>query len=289
MGQPAVRLRFHGTADPGDAGRRHLQPRHARRAGGGGALEPQGRGCGQVLRRLPRRRGADHARRGGPLSGLRYGEPAARSTWTSASSSAGRRTRRPRLSRWESEEILALSAYVGHQSRGMPVRSGRTRGWPVRSRAGDDAFQRRQGQLNFSCADCHDGSWGRQLGGSVIPQGHATGLPALPAGMAVDGVASAALAQLHGGSPGGTLLLWLAGIRRAGALPDVAVARHAGGDARRSTVSALPFGAGPRNGGGRDTQLPKTSQPPRHATVVPPQPGGRRSRPQFQVWRTVFH
>ena len=78
---------------------------------------------------------------------------------------------------WESEEILALSAYVGLQSRGMPVQVGDDARLAEAIEAGDEAFHRKQGQLDFSCADCHDANWGRRLGGSVIPQGHATGYP----------------------------------------------------------------------------------------------------------------
>jgi L-cysteine S-thiosulfotransferase len=78
---------------------------------------------------------------------------------------------------WESEEILALSAFVGHQSRGMPVRVGDDSRLAGFLKAGEDAFHQKQGQLNFSCADCHDANWGKHLGGSVIPQGHATGYP----------------------------------------------------------------------------------------------------------------
>jgi sulfur-oxidizing protein SoxA len=33
------------------------------------------------------------------------------------------------------------------------------------------------GQLDLSCADCHDARWGGRLGGSTIPQGHANGYP----------------------------------------------------------------------------------------------------------------
>ena len=33
------------------------------------------------------------------------------------------------------------------------------------------------GQLNLSCAQCHDQHWGQRLGSSVIPQAHATGYP----------------------------------------------------------------------------------------------------------------
>ena len=140
---------------------------------------------------------------------------------------------------WESEEILALSAFVGHQSRGMPVRVGDDSRLAGFLKAGEDAFHQKQGQLNFSCADCHDANWGKQSWRQRDPAGPRDRVPDLPSGMAIDGVASAALAQLHGGSPGGTLLLWLAGVCRAGALPDVAVTRHGGGDAGGSTVNVI--------------------------------------------------
>ena len=78
---------------------------------------------------------------------------------------------------YESEEILALSAFVGHQSRGMPVQVGEDSRLAGFINRGEDAFNQKQGQLNFSCADCHDANWGKRLGGSVIPQGHATGYP----------------------------------------------------------------------------------------------------------------
>jgi sulfur-oxidizing protein SoxA len=78
---------------------------------------------------------------------------------------------------YESEEILSLSAFVGHQSRGMPVQVGDDSRLAGFIKAGEDAFHQKQGQLNFSCADCHDVNWGKHLGGSVIPQGHATGYP----------------------------------------------------------------------------------------------------------------
>jgi sulfur-oxidizing protein SoxA len=38
-------------------------------------------------------------------------------------------------------------------------------------------FAQRMGQLDLSCAQCHDERAGQRLGGSVIPQGHATGYP----------------------------------------------------------------------------------------------------------------
>ena len=38
-------------------------------------------------------------------------------------------------------------------------------------------FRERMGQLNLSCAQCHEDRAGQSLGGGVIPQGHANGYP----------------------------------------------------------------------------------------------------------------
>jgi sulfur-oxidizing protein SoxA len=77
----------------------------------------------------------------------------------------------------ESRELLALSAFIGKQSRGMPITTGEDeRLEPFRAR-GQELYQLRQGQLNFSCANCHDDNWGRRLASSVIPQSHPTGYP----------------------------------------------------------------------------------------------------------------
>ncbi|HEY1431926.1 MAG TPA: sulfur oxidation c-type cytochrome SoxA [Stellaceae bacterium] len=43
--------------------------------------------------------------------------------------------------------------------------------------AGRAIFEQRQGQLNLSCAQCHDDNWGQKLGGAMIPQAHPTGYP----------------------------------------------------------------------------------------------------------------
>jgi sulfur-oxidizing protein SoxA len=77
----------------------------------------------------------------------------------------------------ESKELLALSAFLGRQSRGLPIEitiDARTRPF---FEAGRDAFLRRQGQLNFSCAQCHDDNWGKRLAGAPIPQAHPAGYP----------------------------------------------------------------------------------------------------------------
>ena len=77
----------------------------------------------------------------------------------------------------ESKELLALAAYIGQQSRGMPIEIEDDARMRPFLQAGHDMFTGRQGQLNLSCAQCHDDNWGQKLAGAAIPQGHPTGYP----------------------------------------------------------------------------------------------------------------
>jgi sulfur-oxidizing protein SoxA len=78
---------------------------------------------------------------------------------------------------YESKELLALTAYVAHQSRGMPDAVQETAQTKPFIEAGSALFERREGQLNLSCAQCHDDNWGKKLSSSVIPQAEPTGYP----------------------------------------------------------------------------------------------------------------
>jgi len=77
----------------------------------------------------------------------------------------------------DSDTRIALEAFVSLQSRGRPIAppaDPRLVPWRDRGRA---LFQQRLGQLDLSCAQCHDQHAGQRLAGSLIPQGHATGYP----------------------------------------------------------------------------------------------------------------
>ena len=78
---------------------------------------------------------------------------------------------------FESREMLALAAFVGRQSRGMPININDDGATKPFIEAGRAIFERRQGQLNLSCAQCHDDNWRGKLAGAPITQGHATGYP----------------------------------------------------------------------------------------------------------------
>lgn len=77
----------------------------------------------------------------------------------------------------EGQEQLALSTLVAHASRGLPIAPPEDpRLAPARAE-GARLWAERRGQLDLSCAQCHDANAGQRLAGSVIPEGHPTGYP----------------------------------------------------------------------------------------------------------------
>ena len=74
-------------------------------------------------------------------------------------------------------QVLALSAWLAHLARGRPIappQDARLKPWQERGHA---LWQQRLGQLDLSCAQCHDQRAGLSLGGVKIPQAHPTGYP----------------------------------------------------------------------------------------------------------------
>jgi sulfur-oxidizing protein SoxA len=80
--------------------------------------------------------------------------------------------------KYESEELLAITAYVARQSKGMPI--GVSIDGPARPHfdAGEAAYRLRRGQMNLSCAHCHEANWGKRLLSETISQGQPNGYPA---------------------------------------------------------------------------------------------------------------
>ncbi len=79
--------------------------------------------------------------------------------------------------RAESAELLAMESYVAFQSRAMPIAPpADARLQPYRER-GRQRYLQRLGQLDLSCAHCHDERAGLRLGSSLIPQAHPDGYP----------------------------------------------------------------------------------------------------------------
>jgi L-cysteine S-thiosulfotransferase len=78
---------------------------------------------------------------------------------------------------FESHELLALTAYVARQSRGQPIADFSDKRLAPFIAQGRALFEQRQGQINMSCAQCHDDNWGKKLAGNIVPQAHPTGYP----------------------------------------------------------------------------------------------------------------
>ena len=79
---------------------------------------------------------------------------------------------------WETDELLAMTVYVRHQSRGMPVRvsiDGPARNFFDK---GEAFFYRRRGLLDMNCAQCHEVNTGKHLRANWLSQGHTNAFPA---------------------------------------------------------------------------------------------------------------
>ena len=89
------------------------------------------------------------------------------------------REQRQQASPWraESPELLSLESYLALQSRGQPIAPPADARLAPHVQAGQALYRQRLGQLNLSCAQCHDERAGQRLGGTPIPQAHPTAYP----------------------------------------------------------------------------------------------------------------
>lgn len=78
---------------------------------------------------------------------------------------------------WESEELLALTAFVMRESNGMPINASITGAARRHFEAGRALYEQRAGQMNLACTHCHDQFQGRTLYNERISQGHPNGFP----------------------------------------------------------------------------------------------------------------
>jgi L-cysteine S-thiosulfotransferase len=78
----------------------------------------------------------------------------------------------------ESDDLLGLTAYVAYQSKGLPMATridGAAKGAFDRGRA---FYYQRHGQMNLSCAQCHEQNWGKRLYAETLSQGQSNAFPA---------------------------------------------------------------------------------------------------------------
>ncbi|MBL8515882.1 MAG: sulfur oxidation c-type cytochrome SoxA [Betaproteobacteria bacterium] len=79
---------------------------------------------------------------------------------------------------WESRELLSLSAFISHQSKGLPIKVDITGSAAAAYARGKALYFQRIGQMNLACTHCHDQNWGKTLLAEPVSQGQPDGWPA---------------------------------------------------------------------------------------------------------------
>ncbi len=75
---------------------------------------------------------------------------------------------------YESHDLLALTALIRHQSRGLPVSIPEDR---AAIAAGEQYFWTRRGRFNLACGQCHQQNVGHKLRDETVSQGQTNGFP----------------------------------------------------------------------------------------------------------------
>ena len=79
--------------------------------------------------------------------------------------------------KWESAQLLSMTTYIRHQSRGMPVNvkiNGDIKPWFDK---GKKLYSTRVGQLDMACANCHQDYYGKNIRADRLSQGQSNGFP----------------------------------------------------------------------------------------------------------------
>ncbi len=79
--------------------------------------------------------------------------------------------------KWESRELLSMTAYVRHQSRGKPVNVKIDGAEAPFYEKGKEFYYTRRGQLDMACANCHEDNAGNMLRANLLSQGQSNGFP----------------------------------------------------------------------------------------------------------------
>ena len=79
--------------------------------------------------------------------------------------------------KWSGNEMQAMVALIGLQSRGMPMNVTIDGDAAPYWEQGKEMYYTRYGQLELSCANCHEDSWGRMIRADHLSQGQINGFP----------------------------------------------------------------------------------------------------------------
>jgi len=78
---------------------------------------------------------------------------------------------------YESQELLAMTSFLSHLAKGRAIEVAIDGEAAESFKRGRQFFYQRRGQLNLSCANCHEQHAGDRLHGETISQGQTNGFP----------------------------------------------------------------------------------------------------------------
>lgn len=79
--------------------------------------------------------------------------------------------------KWESHDMLSITMYVNHQSRGMKQNVSIDGPAAPFFKKGEEFFNQRRGQLDLACKHCHQDFAGVQIRANILTQGQINGFP----------------------------------------------------------------------------------------------------------------
>lgn len=79
--------------------------------------------------------------------------------------------------KWDKDNLLGMALYVKHQSLGMPINVKVDGAAKPFFEAGKKHYYTRRGQLDMSCAHCHEANYGNLIRSDTLSQGQTNGFP----------------------------------------------------------------------------------------------------------------
>lgn len=79
--------------------------------------------------------------------------------------------------KWESNQLLATTIFVRHQSRGMPMNVAVDGLAAPFFETGKDFYYERRGLLDMACKHCHEDNAGNMIRANLLTQGQSNGFP----------------------------------------------------------------------------------------------------------------
>ena len=79
--------------------------------------------------------------------------------------------------KWESNELVSMTTFVRHQSRGKPVNVKVDGPAAPFYAMGKEFYETRRGQLDMACSNCHEDNAGNMLRANLLSQGMSNGFP----------------------------------------------------------------------------------------------------------------